>query len=42
MKSEPATPTRAPDMGGDIHTHAHAQDSLQNVFVQGMGTAGSL
>ena len=33
---------KIPHMGCDIHTHAHAQTSLQNVFVEQMGTAGSL
>ena len=26
----------------DIHTHAHAQDSVQNISAEEMGTAGSL
>ena len=29
-------------MGCDIRTHAHAQDSLYNTFVQTNSTAGSL
>ena len=29
-------------MGCDIHTHAHAQDSLYNMCVEEMGTVGCL
>ena len=30
------------ELGCDIHTHAHAQDSLLNTFVERMGTVGNL
>ena len=29
-------------LGCDVHTHAHVQDSLQNMLVEEMGTVGSL